>query len=59
MDAFECKTTGSGELGGGDGGALWNGETGKVVIKSHLSMEACGQSVSLRENLSGLKYTTP
>ena len=46
-EASECRTRGGGgDSADGNGNGIWNGETGKVVIKGKANMIDCGNRVS-------------
>lgn len=51
VQAYYYSTTNNYELAGGEGGALWNGETGRVVFKGKIDMGDDRNLVSCREGL--------
>lgn len=52
--AFLFSTSGAYEAAAGDGGALWNGETGKVVVKGDIMMVDSQNNVSVGVYRSGV-----
>ena len=44
--ASDCATVGGGESAPGNGGGIFNGETGSIVFKGEMEMTDCGTFVS-------------
>lgn len=42
LETIVCTTSGGGDTGMGDGGTLWNGESGRVVMKGEVNMQIGG-----------------
>lgn len=50
--ASDCATVGGGESAPGNGGGIFNGETGDIVFKGEMEMTDCGTFVSARFDAS-------